>query len=117
MRAIQTAIVLLSILTMIVFAPAAYAEESCLGFKVPGSAKRVEANRFKLTHSWDEAKRFYKKAYPKGVERTTTIALPNVRSMHFSNLEGKGRWAGANMSLIRNQVYVFCYEQPREAGR
>ena len=105
-------IVLLLIVCMfLLFPEIASAEESCLGFKLPKNSEKVSENRYLLSKSWEQARKFYRKAYRgrKGVHKIDAISIPGVLAIHYKNTRKKQSWTGANVSRIKGRVYVFCF--------
>ena len=105
--------VLLLVISLLCFcASPVFANGGCHGFKLPHKAEAVGANRYLLNISWEQAQRFYRRAYAGNprVRKTTAVALPGVNAIHFENLRAKvGTWEGANLSRIKGKVFLFCY--------
>ena len=95
------------------------ADNSCLGFKLPGTAVEVGENRYRLKHAWDQAAKFYRKSYRhiKGIKKYDVISTPGVKAIHYRNMTKRGKWAGANISNIKGEVFVFCFPKEEPAGK
>ncbi len=78
------------------------------GFVLPDGAVKIDDDRYRLPQPWDEAVRFYRRAYPpaKYPRRTLRSETP-VRAMHIENPSGV-EWDGVNLyEASRGEVRVF----------
>jgi len=67
------------------------------GFILPDGAVKIDDDRYRLPQPWDEAVKFYRRAYPPGkYTRRTLHSQTAVRAMHIENSE-KGEWEGVNL--------------------
>jgi len=93
------------------------ADSTCHGFKLPRKAEQIETNRYLLDMSFAQAQKFYRRAYAGNskVKKIIAVTLPGVRAIHYMNLQPKaGKWEGANLSLIKGKVYLFCFVKEEE---
>jgi hypothetical protein len=102
MKAILAAALLLAL-------PASAAEGfKARGFILPDGAVKIDDDRYRLPQPWDEATKFYRRAYPPGkFPRKTLRSQTAVRAMHIANPSG-GEWEGVNLyEANRGEVRVF----------
>ena len=77
------------------------------GFILPDGAVKIDEDRYRLTQPWDEAVRFYRRAYPPGkFPRRTLHNQSAVRAMYIEN-PGASEWEGVNLYEVRGEVRVF----------
>src|SRR5207249_2455773 len=58
------------------------------GFILPDGAVKIDDDRYRLPQPWDEAVKFYRRAYPPGkYTRRTLHSQTAVRAMHIENSE------------------------------
>ena len=69
---------------------------------------KIDEDRYRLPQPWDEAVKFYRRAYPPGkFLRWTLHSQTAVRAMHIENPE-RGEWEGVNLyEAGRGEVRVF----------
>ena len=104
MRAFFVALALLTSL-----AAAAAEGFKARGFILPDGAVKIDDDRYRLPQPWDEAVKFYRRAYPPAkFPRHTLRSQTSVRAMHIENT-GKGDdWQGVNLyEAARGEVRVF----------
>ena len=78
------------------------------GLLLPEGAVKIDEDRYRLAEAWDEAVRFYRRAYPpsKYPRRTLRSQTP-IRAMHISNPSGI-EWEGANLyEAARGEVRLY----------
>ncbi len=65
-------------------------------------------DRYRLQQPWDEAVKFYRRAYPPGkYPRKTLRSQTPIRAMHIQNPSGV-EWEGVNLyEASRGEVRVF----------
>ena len=95
--------------------PAAALAERVAGAALPDGARAVEANRYRLDKSYEEALKFFKTVYPPAKYRRTTIVnQPGVKAVHIANPEAKpGGWEGLNVYELNGEARVFVLVAPR----
>jgi hypothetical protein len=79
------------------------------GFILPDGAVKIDDDRYRLPQPWDEAVKFYRRAYPPAkFPRHTLRSQTAVRAMHIEN-SGKGdEWQGVNLyEAARGEVRIF----------
>ena len=78
------------------------------GFLLPDGAVKIDEDRFRLTQPWDEAIKWYRRAYPSGkYPRKNLHSQTQVRAMHIQNPSGV-EWDGANIyEANRGEVRVY----------
>jgi hypothetical protein len=78
------------------------------GFILPDGAVKIDEDRYRLTQPWDEAVKFYRRAYPPGkFPRRTLHSQTAVRAMHIEN-PGGADWEGVNLyEAGRGEVRVY----------
>ena len=77
------------------------------GFILPDGAVKIDEDRYRLTQPWDEAVKFYRRAYPPGkFPRRTLHSQTAVRAMYIEN-PGGNEWEGVNLYESRGEVRVF----------
>lgn len=91
------------------------------GFILPDGAVKIEDDRYRLQQPWDEAVKFYRRAYPPGkYPRKTLRSQTPIRAMHIQNPSGV-EWEGVNLyEASRGEVRVFILagkEPPPEPQR
>ncbi len=91
------------------------------GFALPDGAVKIDEDRYRLAEPWDEAIRFYRRAYPAAkFPRHNLRNQSGVRAVHIANPSG-GEWEGANLyEAGRGEVRVYVLpgkEQPAEPAK
>ena len=93
------------------------------GFFLPDGAVKVDEDRYRLPQPWDEAVRFYRRAYPPAkYPRRTLHNQTAVRAMHIENTAKGEEWQGVNLyEAARGEVRVFILprdsaDQPKSAS-
>ena len=85
------------------------------GFMLPDGAVKIDDDRYRLPQPWDEAVKFYRRAYPPGkYPRRTLHSQTAVRAMYIENSE-KGEWEGVNLYEAGRgevRVYILAPAQP-----
>jgi hypothetical protein len=78
------------------------------GFILPDGSVKIDEDRYRLTQPWDEAVKFYRRAYPPGkYPRRTLHSQTAVRALHIENPGGTD-WEGVNLyEAGRGEVRVF----------
>lgn len=78
------------------------------GFILPDGTVKIDEDRYRLPQPWDEAVRFYRRAYPPAkYPRRTLHNQTAVRAMHIEN-PGAVEWEGVNLyEAGRGEVRVF----------
>ena len=78
------------------------------GFILPDGAVKIDDDRYRLPQPWDEAVKFYRRAYPPAkYPRRTLHSQTAVRAMHIDNPPGL-EWEGVNLyEAARGEVRVF----------
>jgi hypothetical protein len=115
MKALLVAVLLLAL-------PAAAAEGfKARGFILPDGAVKIDDDRYRLTQPWDEAVKFYRRAYPAAkYPRKTLRSQTAVRAMHIANPSG-AEWEGVNLyEANRGEVRLYILpgkEAPEEPPR
>ncbi len=91
---------------LLLAATAAVAAEG--GFILPDGAVKIDDDRYRLPQPWDEAVKFYRRAYPPGkYARRTLHSQTAVRAMYIENSE-RGEWEGVNLyEAGRGEVRVY----------
>ena len=102
MKAIVAALLLL--------ASAAHAAEGfrARGFSLPDGAVKIDEDRYRLLQPWDEAIKFYRRAYPAAkYPRHNLRSQSPVRAVHIDN-PGGGEWDGVNLyEASRGEVRLY----------
>jgi hypothetical protein len=100
-------VVLLAVLLLSVSAVAAEGFKA-RGFVLPDGAVKIDDDRYRLPQPWDEAVKFYRRAYPPAkFPRRTLRSQTAVRAMHIEN-PAKAEWEGVNLyEAARGEVRVF----------
>ena len=97
-------------LTLLSAVPAKAATEGfkARGFVLPDGAVKIDDDRYRLPSPWDEAVRFYRRAYPPAkYPRRTLHSQTAYRAMHIENPE-RSEWEGVNLyEATRGEVRVF----------
>ena len=78
------------------------------GFSLPDGAVKIDEDRYRLSQPWDEAVKFYRRAYPaaKYPRRNLRSQTP-VRAVHIEN-PGGGEWDGVNLyEVSRGEVRLY----------
>jgi hypothetical protein len=87
------------------------------GFQLPDGAVKIDEDRYRLSLPWDEALKFYKRAYPAGkFPRKTLHSQTSVRAIHIDNPSGV-EWDGVNIyEAGRGEVrlYILPGKEPAE---
>lgn len=114
MKAILCAVLLLA-------AAAAAAEGfKARGFVLPDGAVKIDDDRYRLPQPWDEAVKFYRRAYPPGkYPRKSLRSQTPVRAMHIENPSGQ-EWDGVNLyEASRGEVrlYILAGKEPEEPAK
>ena len=103
MRALLCAVLLLS-------AASALAAEGfkARGFILPDGAVKIDDDRYRLPQPWDEAVKFYRRAYPPAkFPRRTLHNESAVRAMNIANPSGTD-WDSVNLyEAARGEVRVY----------
>ncbi len=78
------------------------------GFVLPDGAVKIDEDRYRLAEPWDEAVRYYRRAYPAAKFPRRTLRSQNaIRAMHIANPSGI-EWEGANLyEAGRGEVRVY----------
>jgi len=78
------------------------------GFMLPDGAVKIDDDRYRLPTPWDEAVKFYRRAYPPGkYPRRTLHSQTAYRAMHIENPE-RSDWEGVNLyEAGRGEVRVY----------
>ena len=104
-------------LTLLFAVPANAATEGfkARGFVLPDGAVKIDDDRYRLPSPWDEAVKFYRRAYPPAkFPRRTLHSQTAVRAMHIENPE-RGEWEGVNLYEAGRgevRVYILTPAQP-----
>ncbi len=100
-------------LAVLLAATAALAAEGfkARGFILPDGTVKIDDDRYRLPQPWDEAVRFYRRAYPPAkYPRQTLRNETAVRAMHIENPSGL-EWEGVNLyEAARGEVRVFILQ-------
>ena len=90
------------------------------GFQLPDGAVKIDEDRYRLTQPWDEAVKFYRRAYPASkYPRKNLHSQTQVRAMHIANPSGVD-WEGVNLyeaSRGEVRVYILPGKEPPEDGQ
>jgi len=78
------------------------------GFMLPDGAVKIDDDRYRLPSPWDEAVRFYRRAYPPAkYPRRTLHSQTAYRAMLIENPE-RTEWEGVNLyEAARGEVRVY----------
>lgn len=78
------------------------------GFILPDGAVKIDDDRYRLPQPWEEAVKFYRRAYPPAkFPRHTLRSQTAVRAMHIEN-PTRDEWEGVNLyEAARGEVRVF----------
>ena len=78
------------------------------GFILPDGAVKIDDDRYRLPQPWDEAVKFYRRAYPPSkFPRHTLRSQTAVRAMHIEN-PARDEWEGVNLyEAARGEVRLF----------
>jgi len=102
---------------LLLAAPAARAAEGfkARGFVLPDGAVKIDDDRYRLPQPWDEAVKFYRRAYPPGkYPRKTLHNESAVRAMNIANPSGV-EWEGVSLyEAARGEVrlYILAGKEP-----
>ena len=79
------------------------------GFILPDGAVKIDDDRYRLPQPWDEAVKFYRRAYPPAkFPRHALRSQTAVRAMHIVNSARNEEWEGVNLyEAARGEVRVF----------
>jgi len=87
------------------------------GFQLPDGAVKIDEDRFRLTQPWDEAIKWYRRAYPASkYPRKNLHSQTPVRAQHIDNPSGQ-EWDGVNIyEASRGEVrlYILPGKEPAE---
>jgi hypothetical protein len=87
------------------------------GFLLPDGAVKVDEDRYRLAEQWDEALKFYRRAYPSGkYPRRALHSQTPIRALHIENPSGI-EWEGANIYEAGRgevRVYIIPGKEPPE---
>jgi hypothetical protein len=91
------------------------------GFILPDGAVKIDEDRFRLSQPWDEALKFYRKAYPSGkFPRHNLRSQTPIRAIHIENPSGV-EWDGVNIyEASRGEVRLYILagkEAPPESKK
>ncbi len=91
------------------------------GFLLPDGAVKIDEDRYRLSQPWDEAIKFYRKAYPSGkYPRHNLRSQTPIRAVHIDNPSG-GEWDGVNIyEANRGEVRLYILpgkEAPEESKK
>lgn len=105
------------ICAVLLFSSAAYAAEGfkARGFILPDGAVKIDDDRYRLPQPWDEAVKFYRRAYPPAkYPRRTLHNESAVRAMNINNPGGTD-WESVNLyEAARGEVRVYVLA-PKDA--
>ena len=78
------------------------------GFALPDGAVKIDEDRYRLAQPWDEAVKFYRRAYPAAkYPRHNLRSQSPVRAINIENPAG-GEWDGANLyEASRGEVRLY----------
>jgi hypothetical protein len=78
------------------------------GFMLPDGAVKIDEDRFRLSQPWDEAVKFYRRAYPPAkYPRHNLRSQTQVRAVNIENPSG-GEWDGVNLyEASRGEVRLY----------
>ena len=78
------------------------------GFVLPDGAVKIDDDRYRLPQAWDDAMRFYRRAYPPSkYPRHNLRSQTPVRAVHIDNPAG-GEWDGVNIyEASRGEVRLY----------
>ena len=78
------------------------------GFQLPDGAVKIDEDRYRLQQPWDEAVKYYRRAYPAAkYPRKVLHSQTAVRALHIENPSGI-EWDGANLyEAGRGEVRVY----------
>ena len=87
------------------------------GFSLPDGAVKIDEDRYRLSQPWDEAVKFYRRAYPAAkFPRRTLRSQSPVRAIHIEN-PGGAEWDGVNLyEASRGEVRLYILAG-KEAGK
>ncbi len=88
-----------ALLFALLLAGAAHAAEGfkARGFVLPDGAVKIDEDRYRLSQPWDEAVKFYRRAYPPAkYPRKSLRSQTPIRAMHIENPSGV-EWDGVNL--------------------
>lgn len=111
-----------ALLIALLLAAGAHAAEGfkARGFILPDGAVKIDEDRFRLSQPWDEAVKFYRRAYPPGkYTRHTLRNQAGIRAMHIANPSG-AEWDGVNLyEASRGEVrlYILPGKEPDEGKK
>ena len=91
------------------------------GFILPDGAVKIDDDRYRLPQPWDEAVKYYRRAYPPAkYPRHSLRSQTPIRAMHIDNPSGI-EWDGVNLYEInRGEVRLYILpgkEPPPEKGK
>jgi len=90
------------------------------GFVLPDGAVKIDDDRYRLPQPWDEAVKFYRRAYPPAKYPRKTLRNESaVRAMNIANPSGM-EWDGANLyEAARGEVrvYILPGKEPAQKSR
>ena len=95
---------------LLLLGSAAHAAEGfkARGFSLPDGAVKIDEDRYRLAQPWDEAVKFYRRAYPAAkYPRHNLRSQSPVRALHIEN-PGGGEWDGVNLyEASRGEVRLY----------
>jgi hypothetical protein len=97
------------LLALLLAAPAPPAEGfKARGFILPDGAVKIDDDRYRLPQPWDEATKYYRRAYPPAkYPRHTLKSQTPIRAMHIDNPSGI-EWDGVNIyEASRGEVRLY----------
>jgi len=109
-------------LLLLLAATGAHAAEGfkARGFVLPDGAVKIDEDRYRLSQPWDEAVKFYRKAYPAAkFPRHSLRSQTQIRALHIDNPSGV-EWDGVNIyEASRGEVrlYILAGKEPPEEGK
>jgi len=104
---------------LLLLGTAAHAAEGfkARGFTLPDGAVKIDEDRYRLSQPWDEAVKFYRRAYPAAkYPRHTLRSQSQVRAIHIEN-PGGAEWDGVNLyEASRGEVRLYILAG-KDAGK
>ena len=95
---------------LLLLGSAAHAAEGfkARGFSLPDGAVKIDEDRYRLAQPWDEAIKFYRRAYPSAkYPRHNLRSQTPVRAVNIENPAG-GEWESANLyEASRGEVRLY----------
>ena len=104
-----------ALVTLLLAAPGVPRAERVAGAQLPDASKRIEANRYRVERSYEDALKFFRTVYPPGkYPRKPIVNQPGIKAVHIANPAPRpGGWDGLNVYEIRGETRVFVLVAPR----